>query len=134
MSENVTKVFQPHADGPDDTILAERTPDPDHFYVYHNDSDGKTVGRAEVTPAYVRTGGTFDTDDSNPLITWMVGPHLTGHKYKMEYRVRANVLADAVHIIREQQKIPTRRGVTGYDWRETTRWEIDHIDVREVDG
>lgn len=131
MSENVTKVFQPHADGPDDTILAEWTPNADHFYVYHDDGDGERVGRVEVTPAYTRTGGTFDTDDA--LLTWSLGPHFTGHKYKMEYRVRASVLADAVHIIREQQKLPARRGVTGYDWRETGRWEIDHTGVREVD-
>jgi len=132
MRENVTKVFQPHADGPDDTILVERTPAPDHFHVYHDDDDSERAGWVEITPAYTRTGGTFDSDE--PLITWSLGPHFTGHKYKMEYQVRASVLADAVHVTREQQKTPTRRGVTGYDWRETGRWEIDHTGVREVEA
>jgi len=97
-----------------------------------DDGDGERVGRVEITPAYVRTGGTFDTD--GPLLTWAVGPHVTGHKDKMEHRARATILPDAVHIIRDQQKIPTRRGVTGYDWRETGRWEIDHTGVREVEA
>lgn len=132
MNEDTTTVYQPPTDGPDDTILVERTPDADHFYVYHDDGDGERVGRVEITPAYVRTGGTFDTD--GPLLTWAVGPHLTGHKYKMEHRVRATILPDAVHISHDQQKIPTRRGVTGYDWCETARWEIDHSDVREVEA
>jgi hypothetical protein len=65
-------------------------------------------------------------------MTWMIGPHLTGYKYKKEFRVRAELLAEEVRIIREAKKEPKyRSNVDGHDWRETGRWEIIHDGVNE---
>lgn len=131
MPEGVQKVFEPNNDGPDDRIVVERVPEARHFYVYHDDGDGERVGRVEVTPAYQTTGGTFDSGE--PLMAWMIGPHLTGYKYKKEFRVRAELLAEEVRIIREAKKEPkSRSNVEGHDWRETGRWEITHDGVNEV--
>lgn len=131
MQDGLEKVFQPNRDGPDDKILVERVPGAQHFYVYHDDGDGERIGRLEVTPAYLAVGGTFDSGES--LMTWMIGPHFTGYKYKKEFRVRAETFPDGVWIIREEKKEPAYDSrVEEYDWRESGRWEIDHDGVREI--